>query len=44
MKGVLVTVLTISMVMESAHYYRPTCRAACRGSEGICENSTIMGD
>ena len=43
-KGMLMPVLPIGMVVQSAHYDRPAGRAAGRGRVGIQKKSAVLGE
>ena len=43
MKGVLVAVLSVCVVMETAHHHGTTRRTTRGGGEGIFENGSVLG-
>lgn len=44
MKGVLMSVLSISMVVESTHDHGSTCRAAGSGGKCVEKQSAVFGE
>ena len=44
MKGVLVTILPIGMVVQSAHDHGPAGGATCSGGKGIEEHGAVFGE
>ena len=42
MKGVLVTILPICMVVQTAHYHRTAGGAACRCRKGVKEDGAVF--
>ena len=43
MKGVLVAVLSVCVVMETAHHHGTTRRTTRGGGEGVFENGSVLG-